>query len=97
MISPSRCQQILFCFRNLAFLLHQPGLTEIPSPPAQRGGGGFRHPNRWELSSDRERGIFQETLKQLPVNMLEKEMPVKTSLPELLHRTVCQELLESES
>lgn len=73
------------------------GSLKFPLPQLREVEGGFRHPNRWELSSDRERGIFQETLKQLPVNMLEKEMPVKTSLPELLHRTVCQELLESES
>lgn len=44
-----------------------------------------------ELSSEGERGVFQETLEQLPVNTLE-ETPVTTSLSKLPGHIVCKEL-----
>lgn len=57
------------------------GLMDTPLPSSKK---------RMGTTCRAEKGLFQETLKQLPVNTLEKEMPVKTSVPKLLYHTVSQ-------
>lgn len=88
---PSSTRRPALLYEPHCFLvLHPPGLQTFPShapPQVQRGG--------WELSAEREKGIFQETLKQLLVNTLGKAMPVKTTVPKLLHHIVSKEQLTS--
>lgn len=79
-------------------LLYQPYLQfspppsgahrKSPTPSSKRQRRSSCAQTDGEPGSEREKGIFQKTLKQLPVNTLGKELPVKTSLPKLLHHAV---------
>lgn len=56
-------------------------------PQLKQAEKGFGHPN-WQ--GTKLWGRKESFKKQLPVNTLVKEMPVKTRLPKLLYHIVCK-------